>query len=981
MDTSKIKIRTPILIRILAVLCVICYLIPLPAMAEEEQQIIRVGYYPLENYHAVDETGNMTGYEIEYLNKISEKTGWNYTYLQADSWNHAMEMLANNEVDLISPSQIVGSRMEHFGFSSMPIGKLYSAIFTLPTDETLYEDFDKFSKMTFGIEDGVAYKELFIDYANENNFTPNIISYKTYEDLENALHDGEIDAVIANIMRADGELKILGRFGASSCYFMFRKDDLVLEEALNYALYKIDLEYPTYQDDLIYKYFPIYSTEFLTKEEIEYVNTLDEITVGCPTYLDPVSYLDEETGEIAGITKDILDMVSERSGVKFRYVELPPGEISYDYLREHNIMMVSCVENNGINANLPGLRLSIPYLNSQKVLVGKRGTTFDKNAPLTVAVSTGSQTFSKVLKAKYPNFTIVIYDHIEDCMKAVKSGEADVLMQNQYTVENYLTKPQYSQLAIIPYEGMADSLSLSLILSPDTSTNMNPVLSDRKLIKILDKGIMNITEDENSRIIISHTTGRPYQFSFTDFLYQYRYTIAILVIVFVICAQYGVFTYQIRKKSLQKLRISEKKLQNITNNINGGVVVLLPNEGFKITYANEGFLDLIQYSKQEFDNLEDSSYIMHVHKSDSLVIHNLMKKEFVKEEQISVRLRIRRKDGTYLPTRFNGTITKSNDGTVEIYCVIMDISQEVTMLKNLELEQRKHNLIVEKANEIIYEIDLNKRFVQVSESFQKQFGWVFSKTLPSSHIQDWVSTWNLYPQDIEVFQSMMNSSVDRLEDDSCTIRIMNSQGIFKWYRISHYCMQDESGKFLLIVGKITDVDEEVREKLLLEELSQLDSATGLYNKETFLQLAKQYLIQSHDTNSAMVFLDLDHFKSVNDLLGHMTGDKAILDAAKKLQIIFSSYDLLARFGGDEFCILVKDIPRQTLEKKLSWALEKLCETYYDDCQSATVTVTASIGVAFTSDLGNDITTLLEGADKALYNAKEQGRNQYCVYNN
>lgn len=951
------------------------YLYPISTSAEEAS-VIRVGYCPLQGYHAEDTAGNMSGYEIDYLDKIAERMGWTYEFIEAPSWSDAVEMLRSGEIDLLSPAQITEERSAEFSFSSMPMGKIYGAVAVLPTNQTAYEDFSSFSDMVFGVEEGVSFHEAFLDYAKENQFTPTIRVFPSHDAMFEALCSGKIDAMATNIMRVQNGLKLLGRFGTSSSYFMFRKDDADFEEALNFALYKIDLDFPNYQNDLIDQYFPIYSMDFLTKTETDYIESLGELTIGCPSYMDPISYLDEDTGEITGISRDILDLAASRVGLTFRYKALPEGPITYDYLRDNGIDIISCVEYNSTNANSRGMNLTLPYLNSQKVLIGRKGDVYVKEDPLTLALHTGSVTLQTVVHSLYPNYEIKLYNSMDACMKAVKTKEADIFLDNQYTVESYLAKPQYSQLAIIPSEGMPEQMCLSPITMQDPQTQ-DPLLSDSRLVSVLNKGIKSVTQEEISKIIIYHTIDRPYEFVFKDFVYQYRFSIGILLLL-IVCALTGAAGFMnYRRKALKLLLKSEKRLMNITNNINGGVIVLLPDEGFRITYANEGFLELIQYSKEEFDSLNNSSYTMYVHKDDLPAINDIVRKDCVQDQQISLRLRILRRDGTYIPTRFNGTVTLGENRSVELYCVIMDISQEADMLASLELEQKKHNLIIEKTNEIIYELDLDTNLIQVSDAFRAILGWTLSKAFPTQDIGAWAKSWKVHPEDAGELSRMLHTSIVEKKDDVCSIRLEDREGIYRWFRIAHYTMQGMKGEVLLIIGKITDIDQEMQEKLRLTEKSQLDTATGLYNKETFLYLCAQFLVNSPKSQSALLFLDLDHFKMINDLLGHITGDKAIMDAASKLDALFHDIAFLSRFGGDEFCLLIRDITEPELKARLQTALTALRHTYGD--RQHTVTITASIGAALCGSHGATISELLENADKALYAVKENGKNNYMIY--
>ena len=190
-------------------------------------------------------------------------------------------------------------------------------------------------------------------------------------------------------------------------------------------------------------------------------------------------------------------------------------------------------------------------------------------------------------------------------------------------------------------------------------------------------------------------------------------------------------------------------------------------------------------------------------------------------------------------------------------------------------------------------------------------------------------------------------------------------------------MLDSEGNPLEILGLIRDVDRDMREKKNLAEKSRMDPLTGLYNKEAFRRESKEYLRQNLDEECAVLFVDLDHFKNINDLLGHMEGDKAIKDAAQTLKAIFSSQDVVGRFGGDEFCVLVKDITMEALTRKVEWLREKLRCIYSNGKYQ--VQITASIGVTTSMISGFDLGVLLEHADTALYRSKDAGRNCYTFY--
>lgn len=159
---------------------------------------------------------------------------------------------------------------------------------------------------------------------------------------------------------------------------------------------------------------------------------------------------------------------------------------------------------------------------------------------------------------------------------------------------------------------------------------------------------------------------------------------------------------------------------------------------------------------------------------------------------------------------------------------------------------------------------------------------------------------------------------------------------------------------------------------LFEEALKRESYTGLYTKSAFENLCREYLCSGSKEAFAIIFLDMDYLKVLNDTCGHMIGDQAIADLARKLQIHFSNIDIIARFGGDEFAVLVKDITMNILEDKLKWLLKKARTKY------GAVEVTSSIGAVYCESSGADYYELMKIADQALYKAKDNGRNCFHI---
>lgn len=168
-----------------------------------------------------------------------------------------------------------------------------------------------------------------------------------------------------------------------------------------------------------------------------------------------------------------------------------------------------------------------------------------------------------------------------------------------------------------------------------------------------------------------------------------------------------------------------------------------------------------------------------------------------------------------------------------------------------------------------------------------------------------------------------------------------------------------------------------RENAALLERSKRDPSTGLYTKTAFADLVQEVLDKNCPASFALLFLDLDYFKAVNDTFGHLTGDRVLRSISRALQQLFSAEDCyLSRFGGDEYCVYFPGCTLAELTAKLEEMKRSLTRTITLD--DTTVTTTASIGAVYCDAPVKEFTPLLKKADQALYSAKQHGRNQYCI---
>jgi len=212
-----------------------------------------------------------------------------------------------------------------------------------------------------------------------------------------------------------------------------------------------------------------------------------------------------------------------------------------------------------------------------------------------------------------------------------------------------------------------------------------------------------------------------------------------------------------------------------------------------------------------------------------------------------------------------------------------------------------------------------------------------------------------------------------------TIRNYAKSGRAYWLDLSILPLCNASGQATHFVAIERDVTEQMERERTLQTLSTTDSLTGLLNRRAFNELAlKEYSrFERQGEKYALLMLDIDHFKAINDRYGHTTGDRVLQSLAENCVANLREHDMVARWGGEEFCVLLPYTEIKTavaIAEKLRRQIAASELTVGD----AVVAATTSIGVAevLASDINH--TEVLERADRALYDAKQTGRDRVCV---
>ncbi|HUL95901.1 MAG TPA: PAS domain-containing protein [Usitatibacter sp.] len=308
------------------------------------------------------------------------------------------------------------------------------------------------------------------------------------------------------------------------------------------------------------------------------------------------------------------------------------------------------------------------------------------------------------------------------------------------------------------------------------------------------------------------------------------------------------------------------------------------------------------------------------------------------------------------------------------YATTSDVHEQ----KLVEEELRRTNTILsahfDNTPLAVVEWDTELRIVRWSGQAESIFGWNASETLGRS-----LSGWrHVYEEDESAATRMIRGLVDGRERHA-TMRYRNyrKDGSVIWVEWHNSALHDEAGRVISILSLAQDVSSRIQAEERLQYMATHDGLTGLPNSVLLNDRLDAALARARRARRrvGVMFLDLDHFKDVNDTLGHRVGDALLKELARRIRGALRQSDLLARVSGDEFVVMLEDLPdEQAPERVARMILDEVRRPF--QVEGNEIIVSGSLGLAMHPEDGSDAETLIKNADAAMYHAKELGRNGF-----
>lgn len=424
----------------------------------------------------------------------------------------------------------------------------------------------------------------------------------------------------------------------------------------------------------------------------------------------------------------------------------------------------------------------------------------------------------------------------------------------------------------------------------------------------------------------------------------------------------------IKSGELQAEGISYKQMFEVM--VQNAPVCMYILEGDGFSYVNHHFCKLAGYTEEELLSEEITVKTL-IHPADlPIVEENIRKRLENKETNTRYRVRLFRKNGELVYIEIQSTKYIQN-GKVILFGTVFDVTAEVTASLLLKESEERSRSLFHNNPDAIFTFDLAGNFLDANPGCEHLTGYCKEELLTMSF------TPLIAPEDFDVSMEYFGEAATGASNNH-EISIIRKNGERRNMEITKFPM-NLGGEIVGVYGIAKDITEKVEHRKLMEKLVFYDHLTQLPNRKLFENRLEQVFAGSKDREdqSAVLFLDLDRFKFINDSLGHHLGDEFLKIVATRLRENVKASDTVGRFAGDEFAILLPNTSQDEavlLAKRLNRVLAQPYEV-----MGHSISVSVSIGIALTNGEEGSVDKLIRKADTAMYYTKKLGKNNYTVY--
>ncbi|MDM8568639.1 EAL domain-containing protein [Thiotrichales bacterium HSG1] len=369
--------------------------------------------------------------------------------------------------------------------------------------------------------------------------------------------------------------------------------------------------------------------------------------------------------------------------------------------------------------------------------------------------------------------------------------------------------------------------------------------------------------------------------------------------------------------------------------------------------------------------VSNDEFLNAIHPEDRQMVKNSVSQAIHFDKSYDIEFRIIRPDNSVRYLHVISKLFRSDNGKpIRFLSTTQDITERKISEKKLEENTQTLSAILNAATDSIIMMELDTTCVIINPAGAARLGISADKII-GKPICDLVA-----PQIVPKRKKMLRQIVK----DQQPVRFEESDKNNIWYDHSIYPVFNEHGDVTRIAMVSRNITKRKQDEELIWHQAHHDALTNLPNRALFVERLSQAIqfAKQRKEKLAVMFVDLDRFKQVNDTLGHRVGDILLQEVSKRLQQEVREFDTVARLGGDEFTIIINDFDEYLCVKNIAERLlHSLSNSFF--IVEHKISIAGSIGIALFPSDGQDVETLLKNADVAMYQVKESGRNSYQFF--
>ena len=427
-------------------------------------------------------------------------------------------------------------------------------------------------------------------------------------------------------------------------------------------------------------------------------------------------------------------------------------------------------------------------------------------------------------------------------------------------------------------------------------------------------------------------------------------------------------TARIRAEELQ--REYEQRFAKVFHSSPDAIVISRLSDGVYLE-VNDAWARLSGYTKEEALGKSALDLNIWVEPEDrQLLVSKLTAGNAVRQFDFQFR----RKDGQVAQALMSAEVIELR-GEKCLLSLLADVTERRRAVEQLRESERRFADVVDAAGEYVWETDSTGHYIYVSERIERVLGYTAQEMIGRE-------SYDFMPAE-EI--ARLELWFDTRQDPGMPIRNLEHISITKdgrqiWQQVSGVPIFNAAGERIGYRGTGMDITERKLAEQRIEELATRDALTQLPNRRLLTDRLSQGILAAQRSGGliAVLFIDLDRFKTINDSLGHAAGDELLRGVAERLQLLMRKGDTLARIGGDEFVVLLEAL---RVPEDAGAVAQKIIATLSEPYMIAgnTLSTSASVGISVFPGDAPDGPTLVRNADMAMYFAKEHGRRNYQYY--